>query len=759
MEGKPVTIAGITIEGNKFSDAATIAALSGLKVGEQIKIPGDNKLHIAMKNLWQRKQFSDVEIVVDKISPLGVILIIKVKEFPRLSQIIIKNNKAVSTEDIISAIGKTRGDILTPYDNYLSKEAIRKKYLKEGLIFALADISLEQTDTVYYNRMKVFLTEGVEFHVKGISFDGNKSFTNEELAGTFENTHTKKWWQFWRSSKFDLKEYDDDKPKVVAFYKKKGFTDADIIKDTLVYDEKDAAVYIKIKVTEGLKYFIRNISFEGNTVYPPERLLKRLDFKKGDIYDSDRFEKNLNGNEDQSDALSLYVDNGYMAIRFVPEETRVSSDSVDIKIRVFENQRVKIHQVKIVGNTKTKDKVIRRELYTRPGDYFDRSAVIRSIRALGVLNYFNPESLTKPEFRPVDDGNVDIVYKVEERSTDMVNASIGFAGSFGLTGSVGLTLNNFSIDEPLFGGAGQIFSINAEFGQASRYKTFSIGFTEPWLFDEPTTVGFNLYYRDINYYYYQKSIGFSANIGRRFRWPDDYFRGDWRIRIQSNDADSSYFYRPGKSMEVTIGQTFSRMSFNNMFFPSVGSKFSLNSEFALGILGLGSTDFFKNELKFEMAHPLMQINGNDRLVLYMSAYAGYITGFKSDTTIPPIELYRMGGNGLSAMGTIPLRGYDDQTIGPYYGGKLMTKYVTELRFAISLDPMPVYVYAFAEAGNVWQTLKQADPFNLKRTAGLGVQLSINPIGIIGFSYGYGFDPLYKGGPVNGWKFLFHLGQQ
>ncbi|MGA2298710.1 MAG: outer membrane protein assembly factor BamA [FCB group bacterium] len=758
-ENKSYLIASITVEGNKFSDAATIAALSGLRVGDMLKLPGDTKLNTAMKNLWQRKQFSDVEINVDKITSLGVFLIIKVKEFTRLSQIIIEGEKELSKEDLIKAIGKSRGDIITPYDIYLAKMEIKKKYSKEGLIFAKIDATLEPTDTAYYSKLVLSIKEGVEFHTTSIQFEGNHDFSNSDLAGSFKETHTKHWWEFWRSSKFDLKEYSDDKELLKTFFKKNGYIDANIIKDTLIYDDKNAEVHINIKVSEGTKYYIRNVSFEGNTIFPSEKLLYRLDFKKGNIYDQERFDKNLNGNEDQTDALSLYVDNGYMAIRFMPEETRIAPDSIDVKIKVYENQRVKIRKVEITGNTKTKDKVIRRELYTRPGDFFDRSAVIRSIRALGVLNYFNPESLTKPEFKPIDESNVDIVYKVEERSTDMVNASIGFAGSFGLTGSVGLTLNNFALDEPLYGGGGQIFNITAEFGQASRYQTFAIGLTEPWLFDEPTTVGFNLYYRDINYNYFQKTYGVSTNIGRRFRWPDDYFRGDWNLVIQQNQADSSYYYKPGKHLEITLGQTFSRISYNNIFFPTVGSRFSFTTQFSMGVLGLGTTDFFKNELKFEIVHPLMQINGNDRMVLYMSSYMGYITGFKSDTTIPPIDLYRMGGNGLSAIGTIPLRGYDDQSVGPYNGGQLMSKYVAELRFAISLDPMPVYVYAFAEAGNVWQSLKGADPFDLKRSAGLGVMLSINPIGVVGFSYGYGFDPVTPGGTRVGWKFLFHLGQQ
>ena len=754
---KSYVIAGIQVEGNKFADEQTIIALSGLVPRDRVKLPNDNKFQIAMKNLWNRKQFSDVEIVIDKITPLGIFLTIKVKEYTRLSEIIIEGNKELTRDEIIKVIGKVKGDVLTPYELYLARQSIKKKYTEEGLLFAKVEAEIEPTDTSYYSKMIISVNEGTEFFTGSIEFEGNKNFSDADLASEFDDTHTKEWWQFWRSSKFDTKEYETDKELLKTFFRKEGYIDAEILKDTIIYDEKKSELHIKLWIEEGKKYYIRNIEFDGNTVYPSQLLLARLDFKKGDVYDQDKFEKNLNGNEDQTDVLSLYADNGYLSIRFIPEEVRINPDSVDIKIKVYENQRLKIRRVEIVGNNKTKDKVIRRELYTRPGDYFDRSAVIRSVRALGVMNYFNPEAL-RPDVRPVDEGNIDLIYRVEEKSNDMVNASIGFAGSFGLTGSVGVTFNNFSITEPLSGGGGQIFNIQAEFGQANRYQTYAIGFTEPWLFDEPTTVGFNLYYRDIKYFYNQKSVGFATNLGRRFRWPDDYFRGDLRLRIQNNVADSIYLTRPG--LEVTLGQSISRISLNHPFFPTYGSRFSFSTDFAMGALGVGAIDYLKNELKFEMVHPLLKIDDNDRMVLYLSTNLGYITGITNDTTFPPVELYYMGGSELSGyFGTIPFRGYPDNSIGPNYGGKVMAKYTAELRFALSMNPMPVYIYGFAEAGNVWYSLKETDPFNLKRSAGLGLQINLAPIGIIGFSYGYGFDPAGLTGEKSGWKFLFHLGQQ
>ncbi|MFP4527384.1 MAG: outer membrane protein assembly factor BamA [Candidatus Kapaibacterium sp.] len=759
-QGRIYTIAGITVEGNRFADTETIIAISGLRVGRQVNLDGDEQLQKAVKNLWLRRQFADVEIIVDRISPVGVFLIIKVEEFPRLNEINIMFNEKLTDDEVRKASGKIKGDIVSKYDLYLVEKKIKEFYAEEGLAFAKVDAKMADTEREGYVNLVVEVDEGAEFNVESINFNGNEAFDDGDLAGAFEETQTKYWWEFWESSKFDQEEYEKDKEHLINFYQREGFADAQIISDSLYYDEENEQVHIYISVSEGQRVYIRNIDFEGNTVYPDDVLARRLDFREGEPYDMERFEMNLHGNEDQTDVSSLYLDNGYLAARIDKSEKRVAPDTVDVTIQIFENNRWTIRKVHIEGNTKTMDKVIRRELYTRPGDYFDRSAIIRSVRALGMMNYFNPEGL-KPDVRPVDNTSVDVVYKVEERSTDTFNASIGFAGTFGLTGSIGFTFNNFAISEPFTGGGGQIFNFNWEFGQWNRYRTFSLGFSEPWLFDEPTTVGFNIFDTDINYGYKLRRTGVAINFGRRFKWPDDYWRGDWSVRFQRNDVGTmgARYWRPGINTEITLGQTFSRISLDNMFFPSRGSRFSWSNNFAMGAIGLGTTDYFKSEIDYEMYTPLLRIEDQNRVALYLSSKIGYINGFQSDTTISPIELYYMGGNGLSGFGVTPMRGYDDRTIGPVNGGKVLSRYIAELRFAISLDPMPIFFYGFAEAGNVWSALKQTDPFDLKRSAGVGVQMLLNPIGIVGFSYGYGFDPVPGTEGPGGWKFLFHLGQQ
>ncbi|MFM8840847.1 MAG: outer membrane protein assembly factor BamA [bacterium] len=750
-------IAGVSVEGNTYADAQTIITISGLKVGEEIKIPGP-KQQEAIKNLWLRNQFESIDIIIDKITASGIFLTIKVKEFQRFSWLDVKGADKVSVKDIEKAVGKIKGDILSAYEEDLARDAVRDLYEKEGLMYAKITTTSIPTDTGLYARLEMNIEEGADFYVDSILFTGNEKLSASDLAGAMEDTKTKTWWKFWSSSKFDKLKYEEDKKKLSQFFRSKGFIDAEIVKDTVIYRPDVQKVCIHLDIVEGPQYKLRSVTFEGNTVYPQELLFRRLNIPLGEPYDAERFDKNLSGNEDQSDVASMYLDNGYLGANLVKEERKSSGDSLDVIVKVFERDRYIIRKVEIVGNSKTKDKVIRRELFTRPGEYFNRSAIIRSVRGLGVLNYFNPEAL-KPDIKPVDNTRVDVLYRVEERSTDTFNASMGYAGTFGLTGSIGITLNNFSFSEPLRGGGGQILNINAEFGQQSRYQTVQLGFTEPWLNNTPTTLGVNLYSIRQNFVFELMRYGASVNIGRRLRWPDDYFRVDGVVRAQYNQQNASQgVFRAFNGGELSLTGSISRISLDNAIFPTSGSRFTYSSTFAAGGIGIGKVDYLKNTFNLEMFHPLASVDGNPRLVLYMSTDMGYVAGIKSDTNILGNELFFMGGNGLGGFAITPLRGYLDRSIGPSGGGRVMTRHVVETRFALSLNPMPIYLLAFAEAGNVWENLRSADPFNLKRSAGLGVRVLLNPIGLLGFDYGYGFDPQSATGPRSGWQFHFQFGR-
>ncbi|MBU3698501.1 MAG: outer membrane protein assembly factor BamA [Candidatus Kapabacteria bacterium] len=758
-------IAGITVEGlANGADMQTVIVYSGLRTGQELR-PDD--LMTAVKNLWNRRTFKDVKIERERETALGVFLVIRVAPMPRLRTVTITGNDEVSIEDINKAIDRRNGDIVSAYDEYLVREAIRKLYVKEGLLFAKIETRLVPTDSLNFSDLEITINEGVEFHVRSIVVDGNTRYTDAEIASAFSETKTTSWYEFWASSSFDQSKYEEDKIKLAAWFRERGLMDAEILGDTVIYDDAAEAVDIRMTIKEGSPVYIRSVKFTGNTIYPEAIMLPRLRVEPGELYNETKFYQNLQVNEDQSDVTSLYADNGYLACRMEPEFTRVSDDSIDIVIRVVEGDQYTIRRIEISGNTKTRDKVIQRELYLRPGDYFNRSALIRSVRGLGVLNFFNPEAL-KPNIQPVDKTKVDVVLKVEERSTDTFNASVGFAGAFGLTGSIGITLNNFDISEPFSGGAGQVLGFQWDFGQASRLQTFQLSFTEPWLFGQPTSIGFNLYDTQRNFNFAMRQTGGTINLGRRFRWPDDYFRGDWSLgfeRIVSNTT--TFFSRQGTQTALTLSQTISRVSFDNIIFPTAGSRFLLSTRATAGALGIGSTDFGKVGINFDMVNPLMTIGGNTRLVLFLGSELGYVDGFRADTTIPPGELYYMGGNGLGGFAVTPLRGYRDNSFVPVNadgrrlppGGRLQARFVTELRFALTLNPFPIYLLSFAEAGNVWSSLRTADPFGLKRSAGFGLRMLLQPIGLLGFDVGYGFDDdPSTPGQRSGWQFHFQFGR-
>lgn len=761
MQPQEYVIAGISVEGNEFVGSQTIISLSGLEAGMTCEFPYDDKISKAIDNLWNRKQFSYVDIIVERVTSGGLFLLIEVKENPRLSDIIIRNNEEITADEIKKKLGRTRGEIISGNDIYFIKKDILDLYKEDGLNFAEVFIEVYDTDTLQYINLDVYIEEGNEFKVEEIYFNGARTFTQSKLKGAFDETSEKSWWKFWKSSKFNEEEYLADLDLLRQFFLENGHIDAEILNDTVIYDIDRERVRIEIDISEGDKVYVGDIDFRGNTVFTDKALIERLEFERGDVYNVPRFEMNLNLNEAQSDAKSLYNNNGYLFAEFYKQEKRISDDTVDVVIDVFENDRAVVRKVNIIGNEKTKDKVVRRELFVRPGDYFSRSAIIRSVNALNVLGYFNPEKL-RPDVKPVpsDNTKVDIEFTVEEQSTDTFNASMGYAGTFGFTGSVGLTFNNFSLLEPLMGGGGEVLNFNWEFG-FQNLQRFSLGYTKPWLLDEPTTVGFSVFDSRINFVTRFRRTGISMNIGRRFRWPDDYFRGNLSLRIQQNDIDSAggnTLFIPGRYSEITLGQTISRTSMDNQFFATTGSNFRLSSNFAMGALGIGATDYIKNEISYDSYNSLMKIGEQNKLVLYMGTQLGYITGLNTDTTISPIELYRMGGNALGGINVTPLRGYDDRSINQD-GGKIMAKFTTELRFAIALNPMPIYVYAFAEGGNVWNDFRTTNPFDLNRAAGIGLQMFLNPIGIIGFSYGYGFDDVEANpGEPFGWKFLIHVGQ-
>ncbi len=803
----PVTykILGISVDGNKTADANTIINNSGLKVGDEIQIPGDQTLN-AIKNLRNLNIFSDVQILEDKKVGDGIFITIKVTEYPRIEKTVIEGNDELSTSDIEEKIHFGRGQILTPEEVNNLKQRILKMYADDGYLnaevtpkyytFFTADTSEDNITVTWRNEkdlsdeykldydkeevsqynliprikdrilLKIEIQENQRVTVRHIEFEGNKAFDGDDLKGAMDEISEAKWWKFWNSAKFDKEKFEKDKKSIRDFYLKNGYRDAEVMSDSLIYSNDKKDLTILIKVYEGPQYKVRNIVWEGNTIYPDAVLSERLGFKKGDIFDYEKFERNLRGNENQTDVTSLYLDNGYLTFNLDESENKIGNDSLDIDIKIEEKNQFKIGRVDILGNDKTKDKVIRRELYSIPGDYFNRALLIRSIQQLANLKYFNVEKLYGQDavnYKLFNDSTVNVSFSVEEKSSDYLNASVGYSGSFGFSGAVGVTLSNFAIDKPFSLGGGQILSFNWQFGVGSLYRTFTIGFTEPWLFDTPTLLGFEVFDTREQYNFDLRQSGGTIRLGRRLKWPDDFFNVQGYFRYQYNNVLNGLGYYPeGLSHQYTLGATISRKDIDNPIFPSKGSSLVISGELSGGPFLPGDVDYYKLGFTSEWYKRLFNSN---RIALYTIANLGYLQELDeaTKTKINPYDKFFMGGNGL-IIATEPLRGYEDQSIGPrnsagnVLGGRVLERYTMELRFAVTLEPMPLYVLAFAEAGNVFESFDKTDIFNLRRSAGFGARILINPIGLIGFDLGYGFDRKAVDGQNPSWLFHFQFGK-
>ena len=764
-KAQPLKILGISVEGNKLTDAAAIIRYSGLKIGGEFT-PGGDEIRQAIKQLWSLGIFSNIEVLIDNQVGDGAFLLIKVQEYPRLNDIVIKGNDELSEKDIKDQINLVKGQIVNPQDLSTLAYNIKKKYEDKGYLLAQINPVLEPVaDTAGAPvNLVVNIDEGKEVEIKSITFSGNKEFSSGDLRGAMDDTHEKVWWMFWRSAKFDPKKYEEDKQKIIDFYRKHGYIDASILSDSIWYSPNKEYMYIHINIYEGKKYYIRHIVWEGNTKYPSSILNERLGLKEGEVYNKEKFDENLRGNKDQTDVASLYLDTGYLTFNAEPEEIRIPPDSVDLKIKVIERNQFHIGEVLINGNAKTEDKVIRRELFTVPGDYFSRSMIIRSVRQLSQMNYFNPEKI-KPDYYIVNDSTVNVTYDVQEKSSDTFNMSVGYSQLFGFTGSIGISFNNFDIEHPLQGGAGQALSFNWQFGVSTYYRTFQLGFSEPWFMDTPTSLGVNIFDTRQVYVYDLRMTGASLSVGRRFRWPDDYFRGDWIFTAQSNNvANGGGYYQNGIYDEFSITQVLSRNSTDSPIFPTVGSNVSLSDEIAGPPILPGVTNFQKHVFSANWYTPLF---GTNRIVLYSGTTFGVIGSITNHSYISPVEMFFMGGTGLGYIATTPLRGYADRMVGPKspdtqngtpIGGKVMFKQTLELRFSLTQDPIPLYLLLFAEGGNVYQDWNHTNIFQLDRSAGVGARVLINPIGLIGFDYGYGFDPVAPNAPPSGWQFQFQFGK-
>ncbi len=751
---RKVKISTIVVEGNEKSEASTIRLNSGLMVGKEIT--GED-IQQAIKNLWSLKLFSDIKVLAANQTTSGIDLIIRVKEYPRLRKVEIAGTDELEIDDIEKEIAVYRGMVITPYKIFKIRKTIQSQYMEEG--FLLAKVKVD-TSTVGPGLVNVVIDieEGEEVQIERIRFFGNNAFDEDDLKGAMDETQEDTWW---RSADFNPDLYNVDKDKIVMYCKENGYRDAEILRDSVYYSEDEKNIFLDIWIYEGPKYYFGDIKFTGNSIFLNIVLAEALDIHRGDDYNQVKY------NEGITERLQkMYYNQGYLFAQVQPLEIPVGNDTLDITFNISEGHIVSVKEINILGNTKTHEKVIRREFRLQPGDVFNSSRLERSIRDISILNYFS-NVLPNVLLIENDNQNVNLEVTVEEKSTDMANMSAGYSQRDGIIGSIGLAFNNFSLSHPFSGGDGQRLTFDWQFGRV--YRSISIGFTEPWLFNTPTLVGFSIFNTRTGGGFYpwdRRDIGGSVHVGRRFHWPDNFFRGDWITRYSNStisnirDPELLESYLRSRGFEdvkqLSITQIITRDSRNQPEFPTAGSVHSLSFQLAGGPLG-GDAHYIKGIINMEWFIPLPF-----NFVLYSNNKYGVIENIKKNSVILFGEYFYMGGSGLGFAES--LRGYDDGQVGPITasgsptGGKSMVKNSLELRFPIAPNPT-IFGLFFIEGGNTWETIGETDPFDLRRSVGAGVRLFMPMIGIIGIDFGYGFDHYNAFGKQEGqWKVHFQFGK-
>jgi outer membrane protein insertion porin family len=801
---KQYVLAGIDLIGTDYYDKPALIIISGLQVNQKIRIPSED-ISAAITKLWKQKLFDDVSLRVTKVDEDNIWLQFVVKEKPRLSNFTIKGLKKAKAEDLREAMSIRSGQIITENMLNATHREIVKFFTEKGYVDARIDFQ-QIPDDVKKNtaKLKITVNRGEKVKIGKIEFTGNKALAEKNLRKLMKDTKVKRWFV---KSKYMEDTYQDDKQKILDKYLSLGYRDAQIVSDSIWRDENKNFA-IKINLFEGEKYFFRKIDFIGNTKYSTTDLNKVLRIKRGDVYDQSILDQRMNGSQDGNDITTIYMDDGYLFFRAEPIEVLVENDSIDLEIRISEGQQARINKVTVKGNSKTSDHVVLRELRTKPGQLFSKTDITRSLRELSQIGYFNPEALNvNPVPNPVT-GTVDIEFKVEERANDQIELSGGWGAGF-VVGTLGLSLNNFSARKvakakywnPIPSGDGQRMSLRAQ-TNGSFFQSYSASFTEPWLGGKkPNALTLSVYHsiqtngRTGQYRSGLYTTGASAGIGKRLRWPDDFFTIQYALSYQfynnETDAAGNVFYSSipvGGSNNFSFKVVLGRNSTDQPIYPRQGSNISLSLQFTPPYSLLDGRDYSKLDAldktkwlefykwKFD-ATWFNRIVGN--LVLMTRANFGFIGSYNSAKGVTPFERFWVGGSGLTGFNLdgrelIALRGYQDNSLTPYTvsettgtytqtGATIYNRYTMELRYPVSLNPQAtVFPLIFAEAGGAWMNGRNFNPFDVNRSYGAGVRIFLPMFGMIGLDYGWGIDSApYHPFPdrINGGNFHFLLGQQ
>ena len=833
---RTLVIGGINVTGVEGYEDYMLSGISGLTVGQTITVPG-NEVTNAVKRYWKHGLFSDVSIGADSIVGNKIYLNIYLQTLPRVSEINYIGLKKSEREDMEAKLGLLKGGQVTP--NILSRAKFLAKKYFDDKGFNNADISIMQRDDVT-NKNSVILDVVVDkkqkMRVRDIIIDNNRALTNSKIKGglfkkgAFKKIHEAgKLGSLFKSKKFTPERWKEDKRNLIKKYNELGYRDAVIVKDSVwTVDDKHVSVYVK--VDEGTKYYIRNITWVGNTVYPTDYLSTLLGMKKGDVYNQTLMNKRLT--EDEDAVGNQYWNNGYLFYNLQPTEMNVVGDSIDLEMRITENQQARLNHVRINGNDRLYENVVRRELKTKPGDLFSKEALMRSARELASMGHFDPEKVN-PDVKPdPENGTVDINWNLQQKSNDQVEFSLGW-GQNGLIGRVGLKLNNFSIRN-LFNknserrgilpiGDGEVLSVGVQ-TNGRYYQSYNMNYSTNWFggkrptqfsvgayYSKSTDVSSNFYnssWRNnyMNYMYgygnyaynsyenyldpdsYIKLMGASLGWGKRLRWPDDYFTLSVQLAYTRYMLKNWRYFllSTGNANNLNLNFSINRTSTDNQLYPRHGSEFTASVSLTppwskwdkkdyqnLALDPQSSTYLAEQQEKYKWveyhkwkfkAKTYTALSGGQKCFVLMTRVEFGLLGSYNRYKKSPFETYYVGGDGMSgyttgyAEETIGLRGYENGQLTPRgYEGYAYDRMSLELRYPFLLGNTTIYGLGFVEAGNAWDETKKFNPFDMKRSAGLGVRIFLPMVGLMGIDWAYGFDKVF--GKKGGSQFHFILGQE
>lgn len=795
-EPKLYYIRKINVHGIKYLNPDVLKSSAGLIEGDSIYLPS-NFIANAITRFWSQRFFSDVKIGAE-IDGDSLDLEVFLKERPRVYNWAFEGISKGKQKDLLEKLKLKRGSELSDYVIDKNKKLIRDYWSEKGFRNTEVDVRIDNDTLRPGQAVNVtFLIDRKEkVKIGRINFIGNEQFKDKRLRRTFKKTHQKSI-NFFKGAKLNETDYEADKELLIDFYNSKGYRNANIVRDS-IYPINEKRIGIDLEVSEGNKYYIRNVSWVGNSVYETDDLQRMFGVKTGDTYDKKTMHKRLGiGKETDPEAMSvssLYQNEGYLMSQIEPAETIIGADSIDIEVKVFEGKQFTINNVGISGNQRVDDEVIRRELYTRPGELYNRSLLMQTIRTLGSMGHFNPEAIM-PDIKPVTNELVDINWPLEEQASDQFNIAGGW-GSGTFVGSVGITLNNLSVKNffkkgawrPYPMGQNQRLSLSAQ-TNGTYYKAFALSFTDPWLGGKkPNSFTFSAHISEQNnaYYVWQtatqyfRTYGVAAGLGKRLNWPDPYFTFYAEASYERYNLKNwtGFVVENGNSNLLSLKLVFGRNSVDQPIYPRRGSEFSASVQATLPYSLWDGKDYSDQSMSDQDRYRWIEFHkwqfkaqwfqgflNNSNLVLMLKAEMGYLGSYNKNK-VSPFQRYEVGGDGMTGyniygIDIIGMRGYEDGALDPSnYYSRGYNKYTAELRYPIILKPSSqIYVLGFLEGGNAFDSWKEFSPFKIKRSAGFGVRLYLPVVGMLGIDWGYGFDPPANSTTKSGSQFHFVLGQQ